>query len=219
MDPILKNGGHRHRLGMADVGGRERRATGVLPQRRSGWMSDLPMSDAEPTTSRNAARGWTAGDPPMPAVYLGHGAPPLVDDELWISQLAAWARDLPRPKCDPRGLGALGVGAAHARRDARRRAAHLRLLRIPAALLRDDLPVARARPTLAARVARAACPTPSRSPSSPTAGSTTARTCRSLVMYPEADVPGAPDVDARPRPAAAVRARPAAASRSATRAC
>ena len=33
----------------------------------------------------------------MPALYVGHGAPPLVDDELWTSQLAAWARDLPRP--------------------------------------------------------------------------------------------------------------------------
>ena len=32
-----------------------------------------------------------------PAVYLSHGAPPLVDDALWVSQLAAWARDLPVP--------------------------------------------------------------------------------------------------------------------------
>ena len=30
--------------------------------------------------------------------YLSHGAPPLVDDELWVSQLAAWAADLPAPK-------------------------------------------------------------------------------------------------------------------------
>ncbi len=35
---------------------------------------------------------------PMPALYLGHGAQPLVDDELWTSQLAAWAADLPRPE-------------------------------------------------------------------------------------------------------------------------
>jgi len=33
----------------------------------------------------------------MPALYLGHGAPPLLDDPLWVSQLAAWARQLPRP--------------------------------------------------------------------------------------------------------------------------
>ena len=34
----------------------------------------------------------------MPALYLGHGAPPLLDDRLWSSELAAWAGDLPRPK-------------------------------------------------------------------------------------------------------------------------
>jgi 4,5-DOPA dioxygenase extradiol len=33
-----------------------------------------------------------------PALFLSHGAPPLVDDELWVSQLAAWARELPRPQ-------------------------------------------------------------------------------------------------------------------------
>jgi len=33
----------------------------------------------------------------MPALYIGHGAPPLVDDKLWTSQLAAWSADLPRP--------------------------------------------------------------------------------------------------------------------------
>lgn len=34
----------------------------------------------------------------MPALYLGHGAPPLVDDQLWVSQLSAWAKELPKPK-------------------------------------------------------------------------------------------------------------------------
>jgi len=33
----------------------------------------------------------------MPSLFLSHGAPPLVDDGLWVGQLAAWARDLPRP--------------------------------------------------------------------------------------------------------------------------
>jgi 4,5-DOPA dioxygenase extradiol len=33
----------------------------------------------------------------MPALYLGHGAPTLLDDEKWPAELAAWARDLPRP--------------------------------------------------------------------------------------------------------------------------
>ena len=34
----------------------------------------------------------------MPALYIGHGAPPLLDDPLWSGELAAWAKDLPRPK-------------------------------------------------------------------------------------------------------------------------
>jgi len=34
----------------------------------------------------------------MPALYIGHGAPPLLDDALWSGQLAAWAKDLPHPK-------------------------------------------------------------------------------------------------------------------------
>ena len=37
-------------------------------------------------------------DARMPALYIGHGAPPLLDDPIWSGQLAAWARDVPRPK-------------------------------------------------------------------------------------------------------------------------
>lgn len=33
----------------------------------------------------------------LPALYIGHGAPPLLDDPVWSGELAAWARDLPRP--------------------------------------------------------------------------------------------------------------------------
>ena len=33
----------------------------------------------------------------MPALYIGHGAPPLLDDPLWSGQLADWAGDLARP--------------------------------------------------------------------------------------------------------------------------
>jgi len=45
--------------------------------------------------AERAATARTAGR--MPAIYIGHGAPPLVDDALWVSQLAAWAKALPRP--------------------------------------------------------------------------------------------------------------------------
>jgi 4,5-DOPA dioxygenase extradiol len=34
----------------------------------------------------------------LPALYLGHGAPTLLDDELWPAQLAEWAARLPRPR-------------------------------------------------------------------------------------------------------------------------
>jgi 4,5-DOPA dioxygenase extradiol len=37
------------------------------------------------------------GSSRMPTLYIGHGAPPLVDDTLWVAQLAAWAKALPRP--------------------------------------------------------------------------------------------------------------------------
>lgn len=43
----------------------------------------------------------TAGPKPtdrMPALYLGHGAPILVDDPIWPGQLARWSADLPRPR-------------------------------------------------------------------------------------------------------------------------
>ena len=33
----------------------------------------------------------------MPAIYLGHGAPPLIEDTVWPRELAAWAGSLPRP--------------------------------------------------------------------------------------------------------------------------
>ena len=34
----------------------------------------------------------------LPALYLSHGAPPLLDDAAWMSELRGWAVSLPRPK-------------------------------------------------------------------------------------------------------------------------
>lgn len=34
----------------------------------------------------------------MPAVFAAHGAPVLLDDAVWMAELAAWARALPRPR-------------------------------------------------------------------------------------------------------------------------
>lgn len=51
-----------------------------------------------PAAAEVAQRARAAAAPErMPAIYIGHGAPPLVDDELWVAQLAAWAKALPRP--------------------------------------------------------------------------------------------------------------------------
>lgn len=50
------------------------------------------MTAPTPPPPRPAAAGR------MPVLYLGHGAPPLADDALWTAQLAAWSRELPRPR-------------------------------------------------------------------------------------------------------------------------
>jgi 4,5-DOPA dioxygenase extradiol len=34
----------------------------------------------------------------MPAIFLAHGSPFLLDDHGWVGELAAWARALPRPR-------------------------------------------------------------------------------------------------------------------------
>ncbi len=48
-------------------------------------------------TDAAPARVWTEADGPMPSLYLGHGAPPLVEEPVWSGQLAGWARELPTP--------------------------------------------------------------------------------------------------------------------------
>lgn len=48
-------------------------------------------------TSR-AQQHWTPADGPMPALYISHGAPPLFDNALWISELFAWSQALPKPR-------------------------------------------------------------------------------------------------------------------------
>jgi 4,5-DOPA dioxygenase extradiol len=41
---------------------------------------------------------WQPSDGALPALYIGHGAPPLLDDAEWMSQLAAWALTMPKPR-------------------------------------------------------------------------------------------------------------------------
>ena len=67
----------------------------------SPWQRHKPLAQAELdtaalTVAEVAAAGVDGGR--MPSLYLGHGAPPLVDDPLWVAQLATWASALPRPR-------------------------------------------------------------------------------------------------------------------------
>ena len=55
------------------------------------------MTDTAQTKPLTPAPSVDAGGP-LPSLYLGHGAPPLLDDPVWSGQLATWAADLPRPK-------------------------------------------------------------------------------------------------------------------------
>lgn len=40
---------------------------------------------------------WTPQHGAMPAIYLGHGAPPLLEDATWMRELFEWTEQLPRP--------------------------------------------------------------------------------------------------------------------------
>jgi 4,5-DOPA dioxygenase extradiol len=45
----------------------------------------------------SAQRAWSPSDGPLPALFISHGAPPLLDDGLWLRQLLDWPRHCPSP--------------------------------------------------------------------------------------------------------------------------
>ena len=51
------------------------------------------MTGASNETTKTDARS-----DDMPVIFIAHGAPPLLDDEAWKVELAAWGRALPKPK-------------------------------------------------------------------------------------------------------------------------
>jgi 4,5-DOPA dioxygenase extradiol len=61
----------------------------------AGAYDDFAVS-AEPRSAAQPA--WEPSDGPLPALYIGHGAPPLLDDALWMSQLADWTHAMPKPR-------------------------------------------------------------------------------------------------------------------------
>jgi 4,5-DOPA dioxygenase extradiol len=50
------------------------------------------MTDMQTQPHTNADTG------KMPAIFAAHGAPVLLDDQDWMSELAAWAQAMPRPE-------------------------------------------------------------------------------------------------------------------------
>ncbi len=54
------------------------------------------VTSAAPSSA--SQRVWTPDDGALPALYIGHGAPPLLDDPEWMSQLAAWTHQMPKPR-------------------------------------------------------------------------------------------------------------------------
>ncbi|MGH3291442.1 MAG: dioxygenase family protein [Trebonia sp.] len=65
------------------------------PQVPAGAYDEFAV-EAVPRSA--AQRVWEPSDGPLPALYIGHGAPPLLDDALWMSQLAAWTHTMPKPR-------------------------------------------------------------------------------------------------------------------------
>jgi 4,5-DOPA dioxygenase extradiol len=61
----------------------------------AGAYDEFATSAAPASASQ---RVWTPADGPVPALYIGHGAPPLLDDSTWMEQFGAWTLALPKPR-------------------------------------------------------------------------------------------------------------------------
>jgi 4,5-DOPA dioxygenase extradiol len=65
------------------------------PETPAGAYDEFLLTAAP--ASREHPR-WNPSHGPLPALYLSHGAPPLFDDALWLTEFFAWSRDLPKPR-------------------------------------------------------------------------------------------------------------------------
>jgi 4,5-DOPA dioxygenase extradiol len=74
-----------HATEAAESAARSTRAAAGRGSAESGEQASLASDDE----SRS---------PRMPAIYLGHGAPPLLEDPVWMAELAAWSASMPRPR-------------------------------------------------------------------------------------------------------------------------
>jgi 4,5-DOPA dioxygenase extradiol len=63
-------------------------------------MTSGHVVDAGPGPERDPAPARPGPDASvaLPSLYLGHGAPPLLEDPEWMAELRRWAAELPRPE-------------------------------------------------------------------------------------------------------------------------
>lgn len=45
-----------------------------------------------------AQRTWEPSDGALPALFVSHGAPPVLDDPKWLDELFTWSQSLPKPR-------------------------------------------------------------------------------------------------------------------------
>lgn len=43
-------------------------------------------------------RLWEPADGPLPALFVSHGAPPTLDDPVWLDNLFTWGQSMPKPR-------------------------------------------------------------------------------------------------------------------------
>lgn len=71
------------------------RADILNPERPVGAYEDfLPAALAE----AQGHREWTPADGRLPAAFISHGAPPVLDDAVWLRQFFDWAQTMPKPR-------------------------------------------------------------------------------------------------------------------------
>jgi 4,5-DOPA dioxygenase extradiol len=45
-----------------------------------------------------AQRTWEPSDGTLPALFVSHGAPPVLDDPQWLDDLYTWSQSMPKPR-------------------------------------------------------------------------------------------------------------------------
>ena len=153
----------------------------------------------------------------MPALYIGHGAPPLLDDPHLVGPAAPrWAARPAAPEGDPDRQRALGVRAG----DAQRRPAR-RWSTTSAASTPKYYRMTYETPDATALAQRVAAMMPATEPVHQHAsrGLDHGAWVPLKIMYPDGRHPGAADVAAHPRPGTGCWRSASGCARCATRAC